>query len=221
MTDHRIGGGGRVAILVASETDYRPIAGVISSSFDNSWSVGAITTLMNSPGAGALVARGDRVGGGGPVGPGMEAARRSIARVDEGEDEGVDEGSTPGAGPVLGACLFRVAADEAEVLAFAVAPAFRRAGIGSRLLDACVAVCREAGAGAVFLEVAVDNDPATRLYRRRGFLEVGRRPNYYRSGTHAVDALILRSSTRTTIALPDFDDQFSREQLLFIQHIHG
>lgn len=151
---------GDVEIRSATKSDYSSIAGVISSGFDDIWSVGAIATLMGTPGTAALVAR-----------------------------------SVTAKGPILGACLFRVIADEAEVLALAVVPAFRRAGVGARLLDGSVAVCRASGAGAVFLEVAVDNEAAIALYRRGGFVEVGRRPGYYRTAGRAVDALILRSST--------------------------
>jgi [ribosomal protein S18]-alanine N-acetyltransferase len=39
----------------------------------------------------------------------------------------------------------------------------------------------------VLLEVRADNEPAQRLYRRRGFTEIGRRRGYYQpSGADAV-----------------------------------
>jgi ribosomal-protein-alanine N-acetyltransferase len=45
------------------------------------------------------------------------------------------------------------------------------------------------GARAVFLEVGEHNAPASRLYRKAGFYEVGRRQGYYDGGA---TALVLR-----------------------------
>ena len=46
---------------------------------------------------------------------------------------------------------------------------------------------------AVFLEVDETNVPAIRLYRRAGFRDVGKRPNYYAvPGAKPVAALVLR-----------------------------
>jgi [ribosomal protein S18]-alanine N-acetyltransferase len=64
---------------------------------------------------------------------------------------------------------------EREILNLAVAPAFRRMGIGSALLS------EELRAAAdFFLEVRESNLAAQALYRRFGFAEVGRRAAYYR-----------------------------------------
>lgn len=92
-----------------------------------------------------------------------------------------------------GFALCRVAADEAELLTIAVDPAARRHGIGAALLAAVVAQARGAGAATLLLEVGVDNPAARALYDRAGFIEVGRRPGYYRrrDGVPA-DAAILR-----------------------------
>jgi [ribosomal protein S18]-alanine N-acetyltransferase len=81
---------------------------------------------------------------------------------------------------------------ECELLALGVAPARRRAGIGSTLLTA---ICDEAlrrGGCAVFLEVAADNVAARALYAGNGFVQIGRRSNYYRRAAGRADALVLR-----------------------------
>jgi len=88
-----------------------------------------------------------------------------------------------------GLILCRVAADEAEILTFAVAPAVRRRGIGAALLQRAIALLRQGGAAMLFLEVAVDNAAALALYRQAGFGTVGRRRGYYADGR---DALVLR-----------------------------
>jgi ribosomal-protein-alanine N-acetyltransferase len=95
-------------------------------------------------------------------------------------------------GEDAGFILCRVAADEAEVLTLAVAPALRRRGIAGELLQGAMAAALAAGAGAMFLEVATDNPGAEALYRAHGFGEVGRRPGYFSRPDGAVAALIMR-----------------------------
>lgn len=101
-------------------------------------------------------------------------------------------GPTPEAGKAAGFILCRVAADEAEVLTLAVAPAMRRRGVAGALLDQAMAAALASGARAVFLEVGTDNPGAETLYRARGFAEVGRRPGYFMRPGGAVAALIMR-----------------------------
>jgi ribosomal-protein-alanine N-acetyltransferase len=94
-----------------------------------------------------------------------------------------------------GIALFRVAADEAELLTIGVRPAERRRGAGRRLLTAVIDHAREAGARALFLEVGADNPPARALYEANGFRVVGTRTAYYRRGDGPpADALIMRLS---------------------------
>lgn len=89
-----------------------------------------------------------------------------------------------------GMILGRAVADEAEVLTLAVEPELRRMGIGAGLLRAALAKAATMGAQRMFLEVAVTNDPAIRLYRAVGFEPVGERRRYYADGT---DALVMRA----------------------------
>ena len=92
----------------------------------------------------------------------------------------------------LGFVLAFAAADEAEILTLAVAPAHRRAGIGRRLIGTLADALREEGIANMVLEVADDNVAAVGLYRRLGFVETGRRRGYYaRTDGPPVDALTL------------------------------
>ncbi len=94
---------------------------------------------------------------------------------------------------VAGFLLARAIAGEAEVLTLAVDPAHRRQGVARALLEASAAAAVTAGAEAMFLEVAADNDAAVALYQSAGFESVGRRRGYYaRPGGPPVDALVLR-----------------------------
>ena len=101
-----------------------------------------------------------------------------------------------------GFVLARDLGDECEILSIGVAPEARRSGIGRRLLEAALAEARRRGTASVVLEVAADNSPARRLYRRLGFVRVGYRPRYYRRPGGLADALILRLSLGNTIATP-------------------
>lgn len=93
-------------------------------------------------------------------------------------------------GSLVGIALGRAVADEAEILALAVAPESRRRGIAAALVQQVLGEARRRGAVRVFLEVAVANRPALALYRRFGFVDAGRRAGYYGTG-EAGDALLL------------------------------
>ena len=92
-----------------------------------------------------------------------------------------------------GLALWRVAADEAELLTLAVRPIHRRRGVGRRLLMAAINHARTAGAQLLYLEVGADNSAARNLYDAQGFLAVGRRAGYYnRNAGLPVDAIVMR-----------------------------
>ena len=90
---------------------------------------------------------------------------------------------------MAGFILSRMAADEAEILSVAIAPARRGRGFARPLLDLHLRRLAGLGAKTVFLEVDGQNAPARSLYRRAGFHEVGRRQGYYQGGGAA---LVLR-----------------------------
>ena len=89
--------------------------------------------------------------------------------------------------------MSRLVEDEAEILSVAVARRRRGRGLARQLLNLHLRRLAGLGARIVFLEVDEHNDPALRLYRRAGFNEVSRRPNYYpETGGSAASALVLR-----------------------------
>lgn len=101
-------------------------------------------------------------------------------------------GASAGATP-LGVILCRVAAGEMEVLTLGVAAGARRRGVARALIAASLPAARDLGAGEVFLEVAVDNEPAIALYEALGFRRAGLRKAYYdRRPQGFVDALVMR-----------------------------
>ncbi|WEX09252.1 ribosomal protein S18-alanine N-acetyltransferase [Chelativorans sp. AA-79] len=106
----------------------------------------------------------------------------------------IEEGA--GARP-CGFVLARRAAGEAEILTLTVSRALRRRGIGRMLMDAILRTLHAERAEALFLEVDESNMPAIALYRRLGFRQVGRRPDYYRDAfAHRSSALVMRRDLR-------------------------
>ena len=79
---------------------------------------------------------------------------------------------------------------ESDMMNVAVDPAFRRQGIGESLVCALVEQLACTGNHCLSLEVRASNEPAISLYQKLGFVQVGRRPKYYRNPRE--DALILR-----------------------------
>lgn len=104
------------------------------------------------------------------------------------------QGRTPFTRRPVGFVMVRAAADEAEILTVAVAPAWRGRGIGRLMMDETIRRLYFMRVASLFLEVDEGNDPALSLYRRLGFREVGRRANYYAGGT--ANALVMRADLK-------------------------
>ncbi len=67
-----------------------------------------------------------------------------------------------------------------------VAPKYRRIGIGLKLLEKIEKVFIKKGAKTCFLEVRISNLAARRLYRKHGYIELGKLNNYYARGIHGI-----------------------------------
>ena len=89
-------------------------------------------------------------------------------------------------GALVGHAVTSLAGDIAELQRIAVTPAARRTGVASRLLAASVTLAGDSEADRMLLEVRSDNAGALAFYAAEGFVEVDRRPKYYRDGATAV-----------------------------------
>ena len=74
---------------------------------------------------------------------------------------------------VQGTCaVLRHSADECEIAKMAVAPGARGRGFGDLLMDQAIAFAGEVGARRIIIVSNTVLEPAIRLYRKHGFVEV-------------------------------------------------
>jgi ribosomal-protein-alanine N-acetyltransferase len=90
---------------------------------------------------------------------------------------------------VIGYAVASYAGDIAELQRIGVAEGTRRRGVASDLLAEVVERAPATGADRMLLEVRADNRAAIAFYAARDFVEIDRRPRYYRDGT---DAVVMR-----------------------------
>ena len=81
---------------------------------------------------------------------------------------------------------WHVPPDELHILEVAVASRHRRQGIATELLQASLSENYRGNAAVALLEVRASNENAIALYRKAGFVEVGRRKKFYSDGEDAV-----------------------------------
>lgn len=79
---------------------------------------------------------------------------------------------------------------ETDMMNIAVAPEFRRRHIAQMLIEALVSGLKLRQSHCLTLEVRSSNASALALYQKLDFVQIGRRPGYYRNPRE--DALILR-----------------------------
>jgi ribosomal-protein-alanine N-acetyltransferase len=87
---------------------------------------------------------------------------------------------------ILGYAVVSCVDEIAEIQRIGVTQGHQRSGVGSQLLAEAFRLARAEGTQRMLLEVRADNDPAIALYAARGFIEIDRRPRYYRDGSTAI-----------------------------------
>ena len=98
---------------------------------------------------------------------------RALTLVDDGSDG------------VTGATMLLFEGRVCRVLSIAVAPDARRRGIGTRMMEAVEAICRDRGVSTIRLEVSTRNLGAMEMYRRLGYRTDGVLYGYYSWGEDA------------------------------------
>ena len=90
---------------------------------------------------------------------------------------------------LAGYAAYWAALDEAQITNIAVAPDWRRRGVGRMLLEALISLAVDDGLQRLFLEVRQSNLAAIALYQSAGFQAIGIRRGYYQDNDE--DAIIM------------------------------
>lgn len=93
---------------------------------------------------------------------------------------------------LVGYSVQTLVAGESHLLNLCVDPAEHRRGFGRLLLENAVRAARGRGCDSMYLEVRPSNHAGIELYRARGFVEIGRRPDYYSAADGREDAIVMR-----------------------------
>ncbi len=81
-------------------------------------------------------------------------------------------------GTILGYCGIQIS-DGGYITNVAVKQNERRRGIGRLLMQGAIKLTKEKGLPFLTLEVRISNTPAIALYEALGFMNLGKRPNFY------------------------------------------
>jgi ribosomal-protein-alanine N-acetyltransferase len=92
-------------------------------------------------------------------------------------------------GQVAAMLVLWVIVDEAHIATIATHPKFRRRGFAKKMLIKSLVSAREEGVKKALLEVRARHVVAQKIYCDIGFVEVGRRPMYYRD--NGEDAVLM------------------------------
>ncbi len=116
---------------------------------------------------------------------GFVTRRNAITRV--AEIESLNDNASAGA--IVGYVVAQPWRKTGRVLTLDILPEARRLGLGSRLMLECEQRLRVAGCSEVYLETAVDNEAALRLYHKLGYQIIRTLKDYYPS--HSLDAYLM------------------------------
>jgi ribosomal protein S18 acetylase RimI-like enzyme len=75
-----------------------------------------------------------------------------------------------------------------KIITIDVAPQAQHSGVGTLLMNAAETELKQAGCDYVSLEVAVDNEPALRFYKKHGYQVLKVLPRYY---LDSIDGLLM------------------------------
>jgi [ribosomal protein S18]-alanine N-acetyltransferase len=104
------------------------------------------------------------------------------------EDVRIDHRPPP-ADPIIGFAIAQPYRKHGRILTLDVLPEARRSGLGSTLLQECEARLRLRGCTEIYLETAVNNEAALKLYHKLGYRILRTLPSYYHAT--GLDAFLL------------------------------
>lgn len=95
-------------------------------------------------------------------------------------------------GKVIAYCTITALYETADLCNIAVKEEYRRCHIAEKLLEKCVITCKARGVTRILLEARESNTPALNFYKKMGFMEIGKRKNYYKEPCE--DAVIMEKT---------------------------
>jgi ribosomal-protein-alanine acetyltransferase len=98
---------------------------------------------------------------------------------------------------LVGFVIVHIVSGEAEIHNLAVVSSFKGQGIGTLLVNEVVRICKQLQVEQIFLEVRATNHCARHIYKKCGFIECARRPNYY----HVKSSEIGRADSAESMAI--------------------
>ena len=87
---------------------------------------------------------------------------------------------------MLGVCVFHKIYEEAEIRYLSVHPAYKRRGLGKKLIYEIFKECKNENIKKIFLEVSLKNKQALCFYDYLGFKTICVRKKYYKDGSDAL-----------------------------------
>jgi ribosomal-protein-alanine N-acetyltransferase len=87
---------------------------------------------------------------------------------------------------IAGFAIMRYGDDDAHLDLLGVGPAYRRSGVGRRLVEWLEKPALEAGIAAIFLEVRESNHVGQRFYERLGYRHLAHLADYYQGRESAI-----------------------------------
>lgn len=115
-----------------------------------------------------------------------------VFEPDEVAEKGETEGGETERGEMIGYAVVMWLPDEVHLLNLAVCASWQGRGKGRAMLHWLLRNARTRGAGAMMLEVRPSNARAAALYDSVGFVQIGRRRDYYPARNGREDAIVLR-----------------------------
>jgi ribosomal-protein-alanine N-acetyltransferase len=93
---------------------------------------------------------------------------------------------------VVGYGVMSVVVDESHILNICIHPQWQGKGLGRKLIQRLLKLARQHGAETAFLEVRESNRVAVAFYEKLGFVQIGRRRDYYPAPADSrEDALVM------------------------------
>ncbi len=115
-----------------------------------------------------------------------------VFEPDEVAEKGETEGGETDGGEMIGYAVVMWLPDEVHLLNLAVCASWQGRGKGRAMLHWLLRNAQARGAGAMMLEVRPSNARAAALYDSVGFVQIGRRRDYYPARNGREDAIVLR-----------------------------